>query len=405
MRNSYIIFILMVLLSLPAGACTIAIISGKHTPDGRPILWKHRDTGVLENKVIIFSGGRYRASGLVNSDDEDPKRIWIGFNEAGFAIMNSASYNLIEEDTIQMPHMTGHMMRDALLECGSVDDFERFLQEHPKPMGVETNYGVIDAYGNAAFFETDNFGYTRIDVDDKTVAPHGYIVRTNYSFTGVPNEGAGYIRFETAERLFYRASASNNLSIPHIMSNMATSVWNSYSGQDARNAIHMRDIESKFMYFQDCINRYSSSSSVAIQGVKPGQSPSLTTMWSMVGFPLASVVIPTWITPDKTLPSVITAPGIENAPICDWALELKKEMIPSRRGSTQYYIDAVRVFNADNTGITQNLIPVSAIIMDRTLKLMEEWEQPPQQAVNSHYQWLDEFIANKYRELFGIPNK
>ncbi|TVR39351.1 MAG: hypothetical protein EA394_09630 [Bacteroidia bacterium] len=405
MRAKHIIFLLMVLFYLPAGACTIAIVSGKHTPDGRPILWKHRDTGVLENKVIFFSGGKYEAAGLINSDDDDPKRIWIGFNEAGFAIMNSASYNLIEEDTIQMPYMTGHMMREALLSCGSVDDFERFLQEHPKPMGVETNYGVIDAYGNAAFFETDNFSYTRINVDDKAVAPHGYIVRTNYSFTGMPNEGAGYIRFETAERLFYRASGTGNLSIPYIMEHMATSVWNSYSGQDARNAIHMRDIESKFMYFQDCINRYSSSSSVAIQGVRPGQSPALTTMWSMVGFPLSSAVVPMWITPGKTMPSIITAPDMENAPICDWALELKKQMIPSRRGSTQYYINAVKVFNADNTGITQQLIPVSREIMTRTLRLMETWDEPPQREVDRHYQWIDEFVTETYRNLFGIPTK
>ncbi len=404
MKKNWITFLLLIIFFVPTHACTIAIISGQHTPDGRPILWKHRDTGVLENKVIFFDGGKYLAAGLINSDDAYPERVWIGFNEAGFAIMNSASYNLIEKDTIDMPHMTGAMMREALLQVATVDEFEQFLQEHPKPMGVETNYGVIDALGNAAFFETDNFNYTRIDVDDKTVAPHGYIVRTNYSFTGMPNEGAGYIRFETAERLFYRASASNKLSIPYIMEHMATSVLNSYSEQDARNAIHMSETESKYMYFQDCINRYSSSSSVAIQGVKPGQSPSLTTMWSLVGFPLASVVVPTWITPARTLPEIITAPGLENAPICDWALELKTRMIPSMRGSTQYYINATKVFNANHTGITQQLIPVSREVMHETLNLMNGWETPPQKAVDAHYNWLDTFITDQYKVLFGIPN-
>lgn len=393
----------LILLGLPAGACTIAIVSGKHTPDGRPILWKHRDTGVLDNKVIFFDGGKYQAAGLINSDDESPQRVWIGFNEAGFAIMNSASYNLIEEDTIQMPHMTGHMMRDALLSVATVDEFEQFLRDHPRPMGVETNYGVIDAQGNAAFFETDNFSFTRIDVDDPSVAPHGYIVRTNFSFTGMPNEGAGYIRFQSAEHLFYRASAKGTLSIPYIMENMATSVWNSYSGQDARHAIHLSEMESKFMYFQDCINRYSSSSSVAIQGVQAGQSPALTTMWSMVGFPLGSVVIPTWISPDLTMPSLITAPAMENAPICDWALELKKVMVPSRRGSTKYYIDAARVFNANGSGVTQQLIPVSRELMRRSLRLMESGETLTQEAINAHYRWIDEYVTQRYGEIFGIP--
>ena len=32
-------------------ACTSAIISGRLTPDGRPLLWKHRDTDELNNRV------------------------------------------------------------------------------------------------------------------------------------------------------------------------------------------------------------------------------------------------------------------------------------------------------------------------------------------------------------------
>ncbi|MDR4988261.1 MAG: carcinine hydrolase/isopenicillin-N N-acyltransferase family protein [Bacteroidales bacterium] len=396
---------LLLSFSLSSEACTIAIISGKHTPDGRPILWKHRDTGVFDNKVIIYEGGTYRAAGLINSADDHPARVYIGFNEAGFAIMNSASYNLFGDDSLNIPSMTGHMMRDALLECATVDDFERFLQEYDKPKGVETNYGVIDVHGNAAFFETDHFGYTRIDVDDQRVAPHGYLIRTNFSYTGIPHEGAGYIRYETAQRLFYRASGSNNLSVQHIMEHMATSVWNSYSGQDARNAIHLKSSEDKFMYFHDCINRFTSSSSVAIQGVRPGESPLLTTMWTRVGFPLASVVVPVWLTPQHSLPAVITAPGKENAPIGDWALQLKDEMVPSKRGSTKYYINATRVFNADGTGITQQLLPVSREILKATERLMKNWEYPPQEEVNQHYDWIDAYITEQYRTLFGIPEK
>ena len=35
-------------------ACTSAIITGKATPDGRPLLWKHRDTGTLDNRIEYF---------------------------------------------------------------------------------------------------------------------------------------------------------------------------------------------------------------------------------------------------------------------------------------------------------------------------------------------------------------
>lgn len=32
-------------------ACTSIIISGKATPDGRPLMWKHRDTGAPYRKT------------------------------------------------------------------------------------------------------------------------------------------------------------------------------------------------------------------------------------------------------------------------------------------------------------------------------------------------------------------
>ncbi len=34
--------------------CTSAIISGKASPNGRPLLWKHRDSNAFENKLMFF---------------------------------------------------------------------------------------------------------------------------------------------------------------------------------------------------------------------------------------------------------------------------------------------------------------------------------------------------------------
>jgi hypothetical protein len=75
-------------------ACTSIIISGKATPDGRPILLKNRDTGTLSNMCVVCQGVRYRFLGLVNAKDAAAKEVWAGHNEAGFAIMNTAAYNL-----------------------------------------------------------------------------------------------------------------------------------------------------------------------------------------------------------------------------------------------------------------------------------------------------------------------
>ena len=76
----------------------------------------------------------------------------MGFNEAGFAIMNTASYNLNGNDGVKNMDREGELMRYALERCKSVDDFENLLKTLPKPLGVEANFGVIDAAGNGAYF-------------------------------------------------------------------------------------------------------------------------------------------------------------------------------------------------------------------------------------------------------------
>lgn len=405
MKRIIITVLFLTILALQMGqACTVAIVSGKATPDGRPLLWKHRDTGDLDNKILYLGEGKYKAMALINSQDTIPESIWIGFNEAGFAIMNSASYNLKGDDTTKLAELEGELMKEALLSCATVDDFERFLQDKGKPLGVEANFGVIDALGGAAFFETANYTWTKIDVNDQSVAPHGYIVRTNYSFTGLPNEGAGYIRFEFAEKMFYRASGTNDLSVPYLVEHLCVAAENPLSRQGARDGLLYPENEDHFFYFQDCTNRYSSSASVIVQGVKEGESPLLTTMWSMVGFPLAAVVVPVWITPNGSLPSVITATGDQNALACDKALELKNQMIPSTRGSTRYYLNATKVFNADQTGITQRLIPLNQEIIKRTNEYLEQWRKtlPPQKEVDEVYRWIDLRVESIYKNQFGI---
>ena len=86
-----------------AGACTSIIISGKATPDGRPLMWKHRDTGAPYNHMVYVDEGGYRFLGLVNSYQPEGA-VWTGSNETGFSIMNTASYNLKDDDVKEMDH-------------------------------------------------------------------------------------------------------------------------------------------------------------------------------------------------------------------------------------------------------------------------------------------------------------
>ena len=233
--NAFLRFVVLIPLcatSLFSNACTSAIVSGRFTKDGRPLLWKNRDTESLHNKLMYFTDGRYDCIGLVNADDSLGKEIWMGMNSKGFAIMNTASYNLNIGDTSKAKDREGLIIKRALQQCANLIDFEELLAKLPKPYGVEANFGAIDAEGNGAFFETSNSGFTRFDVNDPSVAPMGYLIRTNYSYSGKPDQGQGYIRYATEEKLFYNAAATGNLSLDFLVHDAPRSLYHSLTGTD-----------------------------------------------------------------------------------------------------------------------------------------------------------------------------
>lgn len=52
----------------PSRACTSVIVSSKATRDGRPLMFKHRDTNTLDNRMEFCHGPRFRFIAVVNSD-------------------------------------------------------------------------------------------------------------------------------------------------------------------------------------------------------------------------------------------------------------------------------------------------------------------------------------------------
>ena len=98
-------------------ACTTFIISGKHTSDGKPILFKNRDTDEKQNSLVFFTDGLYKYIALVDGNEEWNKMVWGGYNEAGFAIINTAAYNNNVGDTSGFKDQEGVIMKHALQTC------------------------------------------------------------------------------------------------------------------------------------------------------------------------------------------------------------------------------------------------------------------------------------------------
>lgn len=361
-------------LSLDSIACTSAIFTGKVTADGRPILWKHRDTGEDNNRVEYFKGEKYSFIAIVNSPDKGGI-AWMGTNETGFSIMNTASYNLKNDDVKEMD-MEGEFMFQALAVCSSLEDFEKFINNHPRPMRVEANFGVIDAHGGAAFYETNNTTFVKVDANDQKNAPQGYLVYTNFSYTGRFNEGMGYIRQQNAIDIISKETVFSSITPSWIFNNLSRSFYHSFLGIDLTNEESSPERFSGWALDQDYIPRRSSTASVAIQGVKPGENPEMTIMWTILGYPPAGIAVPLWVKAKEQQPAVmVKSAKSNNALACDMALDLKYKTFSNKRGSGQRYMNFNLIYNKNRTGYMQELAPADHYIESLFKEPIERWRR------------------------------
>jgi len=385
--------------------CTTAVVSGKATDDGRPLLLKNRDADALQNRLIYFFDGKYRFIGLVNSEDKQNSEVWCGFNSAGFGIMNSASYNLkLDDDTTKISDLEGRIMKLALETCATLEDFERMLNNLPKPLGVEANFGVIDANGGAAYYETDNFHFIKYDVNDPSVAPNGYLIRTNFSVAGEENKGYGYIRYATASGLFENQMQNGKISFEFLINDVPRCLVHSFTDTDLTKSLPVNDQDTNYVYFRDYIPRHSTSAAIVVQGVKENESASLTTMWTVLGFPLTSVVVPVWLLDDGELPKVLQADKNGIAPFCDLALQLKDKVFSDQNDASENYLNLSALLNKEDTGVRQKLIPVEENVLEKSKSLLNKWRSNgiDQSEVKKFYEWVDNDLYLQIKTKFFI---
>ena len=401
-RNIFLIVFIFIVSINDFFACTTAIVSGKHTEDGRPILWKHRDSDFNQNKLMYFNDGKYDYIGLVNSEDFEGEQVWAGTNSTGFSIMNAALYDVNLDDTTDYKDREGYVMKMALQHCATLKDFEEFLNNLPKPMGVAASFGVIDANGGAAYYETDNYKFVKFDANDPRVAPNGYLIRTNHAFTGVKDKGYGYIRYENAHDLFANAFSTNKLNYQTIISEFSRSFYHSLLKTDYRDLTDTYTDKQHFINAGDLIVRESSVSAVVIHGVKKGEAPEFTTMWTVLGYPFTTVAVPIWIKGGKNLPNMVMAKKSSNAPLCDIALKLKKQCYPIERGSGYKYLNISALINKNNSGILQKIEPIEREVFEQTEKELKNWRTNPlkKDQIQEYYNWLDKFVISEYERNF-----
>ena len=338
-------------------ACTSAIVSASANPSGRPILWKHRDTSTIDNKVeyIAPSNGNFGYVALYNAADKELKEAWMGMNDAGFAIMNTASYN-IKNDKVPDKQMDkeGIVMAKALQTCRTVDDFEKLLENYKKPMGVEANFGVIDALGNGAYFETNNYSFVKYDLKD---APGGVLVRTNYSHSGRKNEGYGHMREANANCLLKSCIESADVT-PEFLTEVVSRTF--YHDGKKKDFTMSGD---KSLLDDDFIPRYKSTATIAIEGCRPVESLEIVTpefvddqyiMWTGIGYPPVSEIRAVRCSDDGVPTELRGSLPTGHSPLGDEAKRKRDDVFKvNKKGK---YIDMTKLYNESGTGYAQKAI-------------------------------------------------
>ncbi len=339
------IIALIVMLTVLAGeilACTSAIVGRGVSGTGRPLLWKHRDTGFEDNfvaQVEARDSSEYNFIALFNAGDSTLSEAWIGLNSAGFAVMNTASYNLAP-DTAEYKDQEGVLMAQALRQCRSLTDFETMLDTLPRPMGVQANFGAIDVSGAGAYYETCDTGYVKYPLADTEV-----LVRTNYSYSGTPDAGFGYIREQNAKRMLAPYIAEKTVTPDVLTEVLSRSFYHSLLDKDFAAS------DEKWVVDQDFIPRRSSSASIVIEGVEAGESPKLAIMWTVLGYPPCSFVLPVMVdsVPAELQPDTTTW----RSEFCDSVVARKREVFSISRGSGSHYLDITKLINKTGTGYSQ----------------------------------------------------
>ena len=298
---------------------------------------------------------------------------WIGMNEYGFAVMNTASYNL-KDDNVPEKDMDkeGLIMTKALKKCKTVDDFASLLDSISKPMGAEANFGVIDAYGKGAYFETNNHSYVRFNLED---SPSHVLVRTNYSHAGRENEGFGFIRENNAEYLLAPYIESKSIAPEVLTEVLSRSFYHALLGKDFSIG------EDRWVIDQDFIPRFTSTATIAVEGCQPLNEneeldPEFLTrqyiMWSGLGYPPCSEIFPVYCKEDGVDPALKGGEINGRSPQCDIVLTRKADVFPFTKGNGNKYIDISKLFNEEGTGYVQTMVPVNLKTYNTTRALREK---------------------------------
>jgi hypothetical protein len=258
--------------------CSSVIVTGTAAKDGRAILMKNRDWASDRAHRPIYHPATSSTYAVVAVNE-----FTMGINERGLAVMNTAMPSLEPDPAYgNLP-----LNRKILETCESVEEVARRLNDSRDEIGpvyrsalgtVATCVGVVDRFGEGAFFEISNdHAYVEYVVD-------GYSTRANTPriFGGISRPAGG--------RDLYLLNALDN-----IYAEQGVISWQDVMQRASR---YVRDKELGTQAFPidgEACNPSTVAAMVAVSG-DSRYDGRLNCMWSACGpNPLVGVFLPSMV--------------------------------------------------------------------------------------------------------------
>jgi hypothetical protein len=299
-------------------ACTIAVISGKITNDGRPLLFKtryERDEYREEVKYYKPVGDeKYGHMSVVKWGFNRGSNFYpdvingAGINDAGLIISNTtvSDINPLSEAT----NSNMYLLNYSITHCKNLKEFEELLANWNnirKFSTVNGNFAVVDGEGGAAMYEVyapiqgAKVEWEKYDANsavDNNGDFIGFVVRTNDNQWSPYTGGAA--REKRANEILNELLKKRDINYKSLMRNLARDVCGDVektdigalkkdgTGIDAKT----KTLDIHNFYTETCISRYSTRFAFIGKGINKGDDKRLITMWVNLGEPDVGIFTP-----------------------------------------------------------------------------------------------------------------
>ena len=210
----------------------------------------------------------------------------------------------------------GEIMFRALATCATVADFLNLLDTLPHPLGIQANFGVIDAAGGAIYVEANNWRYVVYDVNEEA---KGYRVQTNFAFAGDHAKYQGYERYLTAEATMHDLNdhwTHQPIDIGHQW------MFNHLSRSYRHEVLGFAEgycPPAGVVVDQDFIPSRITSAAVVFEG---------PAMWTLLGYPACGVAMPALVCDKDRLPEAMKRTETDStALLSNMAMQIKMDHV------------------------------------------------------------------------------